>query len=109
MWYTNSYRRHLCDMHIDEWNDTFLSAFSPEEYFKNLEKAHIQNAMLYFQSHVGLCSPNLPGAVSVTPKNTVCSAPPEREFIISKTISPRKERSANEYSQTHRIRNTYVR
>lgn len=55
MWYTNSYRRHLCDMHIDDWNEIFLSEFSPEEYFENLKKANIQNAMLYFQSHVGLC------------------------------------------------------
>ncbi len=55
MWYTNSYRRHLCDMHIDDWDESFLSEFSPEEYYENLKKANIQNAMLYFQSHVGLC------------------------------------------------------
>lgn len=55
MWYEKSYRRHLCDMHINDWNDEFLSEFSPEEYFENLKKAKIQNAMLYFQSHVGLC------------------------------------------------------
>ena len=55
MWYTNSYRRHLCDMHIDDWDEKFLSEFSPEEYYENLKKANIQNAMLYFQSHVGLC------------------------------------------------------
>lgn len=56
MWYTNSYRRHLLDMHIDDWDDEFLSEFSPEEYFENLKKANIQNAMIYFQSHVGLCN-----------------------------------------------------
>ena len=55
MWYKNNFRRHLCDMHIDDWNDEFLSKFSPEEYFENLKKAKIQNAMIYFQSHVGLC------------------------------------------------------
>lgn len=55
MWYQNAYRRHLCDMHIDDWDDRFLSAFSPEEYFANLKRANIQSAMLYFQSHVGLC------------------------------------------------------
>lgn len=55
MWYSNMYRRHLCDMHIDDWNNEFLSKFSPEEYVKNLKTAHIQNAMIYFQSHVGLC------------------------------------------------------
>ena len=56
MWYTNSYRRHLCDMHIDDWNEDFLSKFSPEEYFENLKKANIQSAMISFQSHVGLCT-----------------------------------------------------
>lgn len=55
MWYSNSYRRHLCDMHIEDWNPAFLSEFSPQAYFDNLVRAHIQNAMLYFQSHVGSC------------------------------------------------------
>ena len=55
MWFKNSFRRHLCDMHIDDWNEEFLSKFSPEEYLENLKKAKVNNAMLYFQSHVGLC------------------------------------------------------
>ncbi len=55
MWYKNAFRRHLCDMHIDDWDETFLSKFSPEIYVENLKKAKIQSAMLYFQSHVGLC------------------------------------------------------
>ena len=55
MWYSDLYRRHLCDMHIDDWDDSFLSMFSPEEYVENLKRAKIQNAMIYFQSHVGLC------------------------------------------------------
>lgn len=55
MWYKNAIRRHLCDMHIDDWDEAFLSEFSPEVYLENLKKAKIQNAMLYFQSHVGLC------------------------------------------------------
>lgn len=56
MWYKNNYRRHLCDMHIDDWDERFLAEFSPEEYFENLKKAKLKNAMLYFQSHVGLCN-----------------------------------------------------
>ena len=56
MWYKNNFRRHLCDMHISDWDDAFLSEFSPDEYVENLKKAKIQNAMLYFQSHVGLCN-----------------------------------------------------
>ena len=55
MWYSNMYRRHLCDMHIDDWNEFFLSDFSIEEYVENLKIANIQNAMIYLQSHVGLC------------------------------------------------------
>lgn len=55
MWYSELYRRHLCDMHIDEWDEEFLSRFSPETYVRNLKKAHINYAMLYLQSHVGLC------------------------------------------------------
>ena len=56
MWYENSYRRHLLDMHIDDWDPAFLSEFSPEEYVKNLKAAKIQSAMIYLQSHVGLCN-----------------------------------------------------
>ena len=55
MWYSNLYRRHLLDMHIDDWNEDFLSEFSPEQYIENLKKAQINYAMLYLQSHVGLC------------------------------------------------------
>lgn len=55
MWYKNCYRRHLLDMHLDDWDPDFLSKFDPEEYVGNLKKAKIQNAMLYYQSHVGLC------------------------------------------------------
>ena len=55
MWYEKSYRRHLCDMHINDWNEEFLSEFSADEYLNNLKKAKIQSAMIYLQSHVGLC------------------------------------------------------
>lgn len=55
MWYENSYRRHLCDMHTDDWDESFLSEFSPKDYLENLKKTKINNAMIYFQSHVGLC------------------------------------------------------
>lgn len=55
MWYQRSFRRHLCDMHIDDWSEEFLSRFSPSEYVENLKRANVQNAMIYFQSHVGLC------------------------------------------------------
>lgn len=55
MWYKNSFRRHLLDMHIDDWNPEFLSKLNISEYFENLKRAKIENAMIYLQSHVGLC------------------------------------------------------
>ncbi len=55
MWYEKSFRRHLADMHIEDWNDEFLSKFSADEYLENLLAAKVQNAMIYLQSHVGLC------------------------------------------------------
>jgi len=55
MWYSDAYRRHLCDMHIDDWDESFLRDFSPREYVDNLKTARINNAMVYLQSHVGLC------------------------------------------------------
>ena len=54
-WYTKSFRRHLLDMHIADWDDRFLSEFDPETYVENLKTAQVQTAMLYLQSHVGLC------------------------------------------------------
>ena len=54
-WYKNSYRRCLVDMHIEDWNDEFLSKLSAEEYCENLKRGHIQSAMIYFQSHNGHC------------------------------------------------------
>lgn len=55
MWYKNRLRRHLCDMHIDDWSPEFLSKFDPQVYVDNLKKAKINSAMIYLQSHVGLC------------------------------------------------------
>ncbi|MBQ9099018.1 MAG: hypothetical protein IJY50_06270 [Clostridia bacterium] len=56
MWYSSSYRRHLCDMHIEDWDPTFLSQFDPDAYFENLKRANVDAAMIYLQSHVGLCN-----------------------------------------------------
>ncbi len=56
MWFKQSYRRHLCDMHIEDWNERFLSEFDPEVYFQNLKRAHVDAAMIYLQSHVGICN-----------------------------------------------------
>ena len=56
MWFTKSYRRHLCDMHIEDWDERFLSAFDPDVYYENLKRADLDAAMIYLQSHVGLCN-----------------------------------------------------
>ncbi len=55
MWYERDRYRHLCDMHIDDWNPEFLSQFDPYDYVENLKLAGVENAMVYLQSHVGLC------------------------------------------------------
>lgn len=54
-WYKNSYRRNLVDMHIEDWNEEFLSKFSAEEYCDNLKRGKIQSAMIYLQNHNGQC------------------------------------------------------
>ena len=54
-WYENNYRRHLCDMHIADWDESFLSKFSAENYYENLKRAKVSCAMIYYQSHAGLC------------------------------------------------------
>ncbi|HTZ52537.1 MAG TPA: hypothetical protein VMF68_12800, partial [Spirochaetia bacterium] len=54
-WYEKSFRRNLVDMHIEDWDDSFLSKFDPQEYFRNLQTARVASPMIYIQSHVGLC------------------------------------------------------
>ncbi len=54
-WYQKSFRRNLIDMHIEDWNDEFLSQFDPDAYFECLKMAHIQSPMIYIQAHTGLC------------------------------------------------------
>lgn len=56
MWFENSYRRHLCDMHIEDWDEQFLSEFDPDAYYENLKRGNVDAAMIYLQSHVGLCN-----------------------------------------------------
>ena len=54
-WFTDSFRRSLVDMHIEDWDERFLSQFDPNEYYQNLTNAKIRSAMLYLHSHVGYC------------------------------------------------------
>jgi hypothetical protein len=54
-WYEKSYRRNLVDMHIDDWDESFLSRLDPKTYVELLKKAQVQSAMVYANSHVGYC------------------------------------------------------
>ena len=40
MWFSDRYRRHLCDMHIDDWDERFFSEYVPENYVQALKTAH---------------------------------------------------------------------
>ena len=54
-WYKESYRRNLVDMHIEDWNDEFLSELRAEDYLDCLMRGKIKSAMIYLQNHNGHC------------------------------------------------------
>lgn len=54
-WFEKSYRRNLVDMHIEDWNERFLSQLDPENYVAMLKLANVKSAMVYANSHVGYC------------------------------------------------------
>ncbi len=54
-WYEKSYRRNLVDMHIEEWDDRFLSQLDSATYVRMLKIAKVKSAMVYANSHVGYC------------------------------------------------------
>jgi len=54
-WFEKSYRRSLMDMHIDDWDETFLSQYNPEEYINALKDARVQSAMIPTISLTGGC------------------------------------------------------
>jgi len=54
-WFRRSYRRNLVDMHIEDWNQSFLSQLNPENYVAMLKLANVKSAMIYANSHVGYC------------------------------------------------------
>ncbi len=43
------------DMHIDDWNEEFMSHLTVEEYTDALLDADVQCAMVKAKSHTGLC------------------------------------------------------
>ncbi|MEM2930375.1 MAG: alpha-L-fucosidase [Thermoproteota archaeon] len=54
-WHEKSYRRNLIDMHIEDWDERFLSQLDPKNYVKMLKLAGVKSAMVYANSHVGYC------------------------------------------------------
>ena len=54
-WYQSSYRRNLVDMHIEQWDPSFLSEYDAKRYVALLKQANVQSAMFYANSHVGYC------------------------------------------------------
>lgn len=54
-WYQKSYRRNLMDMHVNDWNDEFLSKFDIDDYFTYLKEAKSDAAVIKLQTHTGLC------------------------------------------------------
>jgi hypothetical protein len=52
--YLSTYRRMLLDMHIPDWDPSFLSRYDPVALATLYERAHATGVMLYCNSHVGL-------------------------------------------------------
>lgn len=55
MWYQTSYRRNLVDMHIPDWHPEFMADYEPARHVELLQRAQVKTAMVYANSHVGLC------------------------------------------------------
>ncbi len=55
MWFQESWRRLLVDMHIPDWDESFMSRFSAEEYAEMMALAKVDTAEIYAGSCLGLC------------------------------------------------------
>jgi len=100
MWYTNSFRRNLIDMHIEDWNPEFLSQFSIDDYYDNLVRGNIQSAMIYLQAHTGHCYwPSKSGHVHAAFKG--------REDTIKKLIEKCRANGIDAIGYYSLIYNTY--
>lgn len=53
--YRDHRRRVLIDMHIGDWDPRFLSRYDPAAVVRSVRDANADAAMIYFQSHIGLC------------------------------------------------------
>src|SRR6266516_1078597 len=52
--FEHAWRRAVIDMHIPDWDATFLSQFDADEYVRRLVTSRAQSIVCYAQSHVGL-------------------------------------------------------
>jgi len=55
MWIKGNYRRIFLDMHIDDWNEEFLSKLNPKDIVSTLKNAGAQNIVVKGKPHTGLC------------------------------------------------------
>lgn len=55
-WHQRSYRRILVDMHIPDWDEDFLRTYDPQQIAHEVQASGAEAAMIYFQSHIGLCN-----------------------------------------------------
>jgi hypothetical protein len=62
-WSNRSWRRILVDTQISDWDPGFLSRLTPESLVEAVACSGAEAAMVYFQSHTGLCNwPTASGA-----------------------------------------------
>ena len=54
-WFQKDLFRILVDMHIPDWDERFLSEFSPERYAEMMALAGVDAAEIYASSCLGLC------------------------------------------------------
>lgn len=55
MWIEGNYRRIFLDLHIDDWNDEFLSKLDPDEIVSTVKQTGAQNLVVKGKPHTGLC------------------------------------------------------
>ncbi len=55
MWYKNSFRRNLIDMHIPDWEPGFLAKFDPEAYADAVAASGADTAIIYAGNCLGMC------------------------------------------------------
>jgi hypothetical protein len=53
-WFESAWRRAVIDMHIPDWDPTFLSEFNADRYVEALVQSRAQSIVCYAHSHVGL-------------------------------------------------------